>query len=317
MPHSPRMFPLARLARAALLLSLPLLLAVGCKEGPRDQLYFDDLKPPLGVGKVKVVSDVSLNPETGGEIKVSVLVDPEVDKDELDRLLKSFYRQTHARKTFRGKQRAQSIDIRVYTDEAKAKTAGDDYLARVYRGPSDTEEHYENNQKPPLAKWAKKAMRNAAMYPGELKPAWTQNKAATELEVRVPMVPADGSGKYVENLSFEKLSTEFSSYVITLFEKLDPLQKLTFIALHNGEEKAKITLTREQYNTINIKHEEEMLGAYHGELIEKMLSKKRRMSEEKVTKLAHKRRHEVFMAIFKKLPEDQVTIVDELKKPPK
>ena len=57
-----------------------------CKsEKAKERLYFEDLRPPVGAGKVEIVKDVSDNPSTGGEIAVNAVVDPDIDKDELDR----------------------------------------------------------------------------------------------------------------------------------------------------------------------------------------------------------------------------------------
>ena len=304
------LFSLVTLACIATLVAVP-----GCKDGPGAQVYYKDLKPPLGVGgDVKIVSDVSLNPDSGGVINVELAIDEKIDKDNIDRILNSLYRQCQKRKKFRGKIRAKVVDIRLYTSEATAKAKGDDWLARVYRGPSDLEPTFTNKQKPPLAKWARKAMRNAPLFPGELKPEWKTDYNKMQLSVTVPMVIDDGSGKYVEILTFEKFCVEFSSYVITLFEKLDDLKVLTFSAKHNDKVVGTITVTRDQYNALDIKHEEEMLGAFHGELLQRMLSKERGLTEEKLTKLAHAKRREVYTKIFEQLGEGAATVDEDLLK---
>lgn len=289
-------------------------LVAGCPEAEKKQVYYDDLKPPLGLGKVTVVSDVSMNTPTGGDIKVAVAVDPKMDKDELDQLMRSFFRQAYGRKQFKGKLRAKTIDLRFYDSEAGAKAFGEQWLGRAYRGATDPEESYYNRQLPPLDKWARKAMRNDPLFPGAIKPKYEARPKEGYLRVVVPMVKGDGSGEYKKELTFEKFSTELSSYVITLFDKLEALKKLTFVPEYQGKEHGEITLTREQYESTEFKNEEELLGAFHGEIMEKMLTKRSRMTEERATKLVHAHRRKVFRTLLGKLPEGQVKLSDELRK---
>lgn len=302
--HAMDFWCVSRMVKACL---LALLLGTGaCKQEVKDQLYFEDLKPPLGVGKVEVVSDVSLNQATGGQITVLTAVEPEVDKDELDRLLKSFYRQVEGRRGFLGGGKPQSIDLRFYASVEKAKAGGEDWLARVQAKAGDPEESYENRQKPPLLKWAMQALGKMQEFTGTLKPKVTADRESGTIEIEVPMIVMDGSGAYVETLTFEKFSTEFASYTITLFEKLTDLKKLTFKALHNDKVMATIWLTREQYNELDIKQVEEQLGAYQGSFYADLVAGN--VKEKQVEQKVKKQRQKVYKETLGKLPAGQVTI---------
>jgi hypothetical protein len=284
----------------------------GCKEEAKKQLYFNDLKPPLGVGKVEIISDVSMNPATGGEITVLGTVEPNVDRDELDRLLQSLLRQASVRRGFQMTGKPEKVDIRFYTDKKAAEAGGANWLARVEQ-TGVNEPTFTNKQKPPLLKWVKQAMGKMQEFTQkDLKPQILADPDKMAVELTWPFVEHDGKGMYVETLSHEKATTEFSSIVITLFEKIAKLNKFTFIGKHNDQVVMRIVLTREQFTELNIKQEEELLGAFQGQFIELILSKE--ITEKKVSQKVRKQRRKVYKEkIFGRLPEGQVELIKDLR----
>ncbi len=302
----------------ALMICALVLGSLSCKsDKPKERLYFDDLRPSVGAGKVEVLKDQSDNLDTGAEISVNAVVDPDIDKDELDRLMKTFYRQVEGRRGFQVKGKPSKIDIRLYDNSGKGTAGGDDYLARVHRKPGDTEENFENKQKAPLIKWAKKAIGKDAAFTKD-KPQVLGDPKTMELEVTMPMVIYDGSGDYKEEVSFEKFSTEYSSTVISLMEKIPGLTKVTFSAKHHDKIVAKVALTKEQYDKIDLKQMEESLGAYQGEFYQDLVSQK--ISSEKVELKVKTQRRKIFKEAFDSLPEGAVTIdkaMWKIKKPKK
>jgi hypothetical protein len=298
---------------AALLLAA---LLGGCKEDPKKtELYFDDLKPPVGIGTVVIVSDKSLNPSTGGEITILTTVPADLDKDDLDRLMDSFFRQAKDRRGFVGGKPAR-IDLKFYDAEAKAKAGGADFLGRILQSsPTEKEPARTNNQKLPLLKWAKKALApNDPLYTGELKPQLLADASKMSLELTLPFVTDDGSGKYLEELTFQRACTDFVSSAITLFEKIPSLQRLTFVGKHQGETVIKIALSREQYEKLNLRQVEENLGAFHGKLMEDMLSTKGGMPEKVALARVMKQRLKVYKEVLGKLPKEQVELAKSLTK---
>jgi predicted Zn-dependent protease with MMP-like domain len=289
-----------------------ILLLAACPEETKDQLYFDDLNPPIGVGEVTIIKDESLNKPTGGEVTVVATVEPDVDKDELQRLMESFHRQISRRSGFTKGNRPERIEMRFYTSKAAAEKGGDDWLARGIQTSSESEPEYTNRQKPPLRKWAIEALGTGMrVFGDETKPQFLADPDAMTLQITWPFVEHDGSGTYVEELSHEKATTEFSSTAITMFEKIPQLQKLTFVGKHEDEVVMKVVLTREQFDELNIKQVEEQLGAYQGQFIELLVSQK--ISSEKVAKKVRKQRRKVYKEVFARLPEDQVLLSKELK----
>jgi hypothetical protein len=281
-----------------------------CKEESRQQLYFRDLTPSVGAGKVEVVSDVSLNLDTGGEITVLTAVEPEIDRDELDRLMGTFYRQVKDRRGFKKGDRPAKIDLRFYTSEAQAKKGGDDWLARVQVQGSG-EPTMTNRQKVPLLKWVKKALGNQPEYTGKLKPEILADPISLSVTLTIPYVADDGSGQYVENLTYVKAITEFVSYTRTLFDKIEQLRKLTFIGKHNDEVALKVWLTRKQYHELDLQQVEESLGAFQGQFIEPIMSKQ--ISEKAVEAKVIAQRRKVYKETLARLPKEQVEVSRSLK----
>jgi hypothetical protein len=284
--------------------------AVGCKEQARDRLYFDDLNPPVGVGKVKIVHDESLNlPE--GEIHVKAVVEPEVDRDELDRLMNSFYRQVKDRRGFLGDGKPHKIDLRFYTSEPAAVAGGEDWLSHVTGSATAKEPEIVNKQKAPLLKWARAALGKMPEYSGALQPQMLADPTTMSIELSIPFVSDDGSGKYVDQLTYVKAITEWVSYTRTLFEKLLDLRKLTFIGKHQDKPVMKIWLTRDQYTALDLQQVEESLGAFQGQFLELIMSKA--ISEKAVEAKVRAQRHKVYRETLARLPAEQVELDKSLR----
>jgi hypothetical protein len=281
-----------------------------CKEESRQQLYFRDLTPPVGAGKVNIVSDTNLNIETGGEITVLTAVEPDVDRDELDRLMLSFYRQVKDRRGFKKGDKPSKIDLRFYTSEAAAKKGGEDWMAQVL-ATGEGEPTNTNRQKVPLLKWVKKALGKQPEYTGKLQPQILADPVALSVELTIPYVADDGTGAYVETLSYVKAITEFVAYTRTLFDKIEPLRKLTFIGKHNDAVALKIWLTRQQYHELDLQQVEESLGAFQGQFIEPIMSKQ--ISEKSVEAKVKAQRRKVYKETLARLPKEQVEVSSDLK----
>lgn len=290
---------------------LLVLQGMACKDDkPKDQLYFPDLNAPVGAGKVNVVSDVSLNKPTGGEITVLTAVGPDLDKDELDRLMASFYRQVKERRGFRGSGKPELIDLRFYGSEGQAKAGGDDWLARVSASGTG-EPTTVNKQKPPLLKWAMKKLGKMQEFTGSLKPQVLANTTAMSLDMTVPIVELDGSGKYVENLTYVRAITEFVSYSMALFEGIPELKKFSFVGRHNDQTVMKIWLTREQYVGLDLRKVEEGLGAFDGQFIELLMSKQ--ITDKAFEAKKIKQRRKVYRETLARLPAEQVELEKDLR----
>ncbi|MCA9670509.1 MAG: hypothetical protein KC503_33160 [Myxococcales bacterium] len=284
------------------------LVAFGCeqKKQTKDRLYFDDLKLPIGA-KAKIISDVNLNPAGTTSVQVVGVVPKKIDRDDLGRLMRSLWRQVKRRKGFRGKGTPDKIDIRLYTSEAQAKAGGTDWLGQVLRVGQTAKVTYTNRQKLPLLKYAKKAIGKLPQYSGTLKPQFLADADTMELEVKVPFVASDGTGQYLKKLSYTTLTTTFSSWTRTLFEKIPKLRKLTFEGKHDDEVVVRIWMTREQYEQLNLRQVEEGINAYRGKFVNRMLDGNPRTAK-MVEKKAAKKRKKVYREVFARLPKEQVQL---------
>ena len=122
---------------------------------------------------VDVIRDVSFDTPEGGTVEVLSVVQPDIDRDDLDQLMRSFFRQVKTRRRFRGGASAKNIDLRFYDNEAKARLGKEDWLGQAAHTPTHTEPVFNNHQKPPLLKWAKAALGPQPQYSGETQAANT------------------------------------------------------------------------------------------------------------------------------------------------
>jgi hypothetical protein len=283
----------------------------GCPErrAAKDRLYFDDLKAPLGT-KIEVVSDISLNPATGGAVTVIAVVEPDIDRDDLDRLLQTFWLQVSARSGFQSGT-ADQIDVRFYDSTPKAKAGGTNWLCQAVRVSRLEKPTFINRQRLPLLKWARKAMGKLPQYTGALQPELLADPVALHLELKLPFVSDDGSGSYVETLSYTKATTNFTSYAGVFFGKIEQLKKFTFVGVHNDEPVIRIWLTRDQFEQLNLRQVEESLGKFQGAFIEQLMS--RPQDANMVEKKVEERRRKLYRETFSRLPEGQVELAKFLR----
>ncbi|MCC6751291.1 MAG: hypothetical protein IT371_26800 [Deltaproteobacteria bacterium] len=283
--------------------------ALGCEEKTKDQLYFKDLEPIAGV-KVKIVTDVNKNLPTGGTISVASAVDPNIDKDDLERLARYYLRQAGERQGFKNGS-ADEIDLRFYDSDAKAQAGGADFLAQIKRTGREGKPVFTNRQKPPLLKWAKAALGKQPQYTGSLQPQLLADPTALSVEATVPFINEDGTGQYVEKVSFTKATTELSFYMRTLFDKIEELKRVTFIGKHKDSVLVKIWMTREQYDELNLRQVEESLGAFQGKYIAALMSKA--ISEKVVKAKVDAQRKKVYRETLARLPAKQVEFDKSIK----
>ena len=277
-----------------------------CPEKPKDsdQLYFEDFVSPLGVNAT-VVYDKNLNAPTGSSINVNLFVDNDIDRDELDKLVRSYYRQAQARKGFK-QGTADQIDIRIYATEGRARSGSDEWLARAHRvGPSG-KPTFENRQEPPLLKWIKKALGKMPQYTGSLQPTINADTKAMAASITLPFVKSDGSGKPVDHPSYGLATTTFTATVRSLFSAIETLRTVTFSGTHKGATLIKVTLKRSEYGRINFGRLEEELGRFQGAFASQLMAQK--ITDDAVTKKVSERRRSVYSKAFAHLPEDRVLI---------
>jgi hypothetical protein len=279
------------------------------KKQAKEKLYFPDLKPPVGV-QATVISDVGDNAESGTSITTIVAVEPDIDRDDLDQLIETFSRQVNDRGGFR-KGAADRVEIRFYAGQAKAAAGGGDWLAQVLRQGRDAKETRTNKQKYPLVKWAKKALGPQPQFSGKLQPELLADSQNLALELKVPFVKDDGSGAYIDAISFVTIVKAFSFYMRALFDKIEPLRKVTYVGIFEDREVAKIWMTREQYQQLDLRLVEEGLGAFQGKFINLLMTKE--MTSEQVEKKVNEQTRKVYRETFARLPEGQVAIDKTIK----
>jgi hypothetical protein len=289
--------------RRLLFVLCSLLVVWGCKKPRKEQLYFDDLRPPVGI-KATIVSDVSLNPTSGGNVRVNVVVAPDADRDELDRLLQSLHRQVKGRDfTFKKHEgKLQTIDIRVYDSEQKAQSGGEDWLARAFQNSSVEQPTFTNRQKLPLLKWAKKLLGEQTKYQVLADPD------ALTLDYTEPFLE---EGKPVEEIKYEVFANDLIRTLDDLFRGIPQLKKLTYSRTHNDKVVAKVWLTHEQFISMNMRPTlEKEYNAVVGPLVQELATGE--ITEAKYIKIKRKQIRIVLRKLLSMLPEQQVQLIKDL-----
>ncbi|MFH1130871.1 MAG: hypothetical protein V1754_06010, partial [Pseudomonadota bacterium] len=98
----------------------------------------------------------------------------------------------------------------------------------------------------------------------------------------------------------------FSRYTRTLFDKIPELQKITFVGKHNDKIVMNIWLTREQYNSLDLRQVEESVNAFSGTKIPDLMSGN--ISAKTLEKKAEEMRRKTYRAAFARLPKEQVQL---------
>ena len=282
-----------------------LLLAGACEKPRKERLYFATLKGPIGFGHMKVVKDISLNPKTGGTVSVQAVVKPDDDRDELTTLMKSIYRQVKGRKALfrKHKGKLREMDIRFYSNEAKATAAGDDWLCR-FSWSSGGEVKYENKQKLPLLKWAKKILGKSGKY------KVLADADAISLDYTEPFAVAEGAKP--DKLKYEVFGNDFIRTTDDLFTRIEQLKKLTYTRTHQDKVVAKIWLTRQQFTDMDLRGTlEREYNAVVGPLVQDLATGQ--MKEAKYIQIKTKQLRKTVRKLLGKLPKEQVELVKQLR----
>lgn len=282
-------------------------LAIACAKDDAPKLTFTPYEAPSGVPDPQTVKDEAID-EVGRVGIDTVLVMPRsTEYEQLDRLLQSIGRQARTRSGFKNAPRPQFVDVRIYTDAAKTGDANG-WVGRLQL-KGDGEPVIDMRLPFPLGKTVKKMIDERPEY-GTIKPKVNSGDAEGRLELTIPYV-SPGEDHYVKKLGYGDAIQEFNSWTLMMFRKLPALKDFTFVGEHNGKEVVRIRITREQYEQINITKVEEDLGAFSGQFMAGQMQGA--ISDEAVAAKLAKERREVYGAMLKQLPPDQVVISKTLK----
>ena len=256
--------------QSALLWLISLCIAsVGCEQKQaRARLYFDDLRIPLGLTGVEILSDRSLNAETGSSIEVIAKVPSKIDRDDLDRLMKSFYRQSVARRGFVGSGLPGRIDLRFYQDANEARVGGDAWLGRALRAVGGIGGLIRESTNSSTGKVGTKSPGDAAaVLPKSANRPLSANRKRGELTIKLPYVSENGSGAWRQTLKYEQAVREFLGVSQTLFAEVNGLRRLQFVGIYKDHPVLTVSLSKEQFDQLNVVATEERLSAYEAQFI--------------------------------------------------
>jgi hypothetical protein len=112
-------------------------------------------------------------------------------------------------------------------------------------------------------------------------------------------------------LTYGRVTSEFSSYVSTLFDGIERLRKVTFVGTHHGQQVIKVWLTRGQYTELQPRSLEEQMGAFKGKFMNALIA--RSISEKALEQKLSREQRRLYRAAFSRLPAEQVQLAAEFR----
>lgn len=223
-------------------------------------------KIPGGVTPFVVVADEVSGPSDGQKVMMKVGLAQPAKRDAIYPVLHTLYRHAMTRTAFE----PIHFEAAVYPDEASAR-AGGAPLALVKRAQSDVAPRCDNKVPFDFAEQVERAFAastgravpedsNDSCHLGERKvpkrvddgfarkPSYKVDVARKAAEVTSPYVEM-GKDEYVKELRYNAAMNDWSEYMTSMFARVPELKELTYIGVHQDEPVARITATREQYQS--------------------------------------------------------------------
>jgi hypothetical protein len=283
--------------------------ALGCDNTPQPAARF---MPPAvtvsaGMPAFKSVKDEVSPDKAKVELRIALSQAP--DRDATDALLKDLYRQVMLR--MGTGLEPSSVEIYVYANEDRIKSAPDAWLASCVKHQSDKGPAFENKVPQSFPKAVTAALKGDT-FTGKLHPMVEIDEAKHHVAITIPYVEP-GKDEWAEKLSYNDALVAFVDYAQRLYQNVPDLDGLTYIGQWKDAEVVRINLaSKGDYNTLDLYALGERIGGKQGRAFaEAQLTKK---SDAQITKeklAAEKKEYQTALA---KLPKGAVTIAKVLLK---
>jgi quinol monooxygenase YgiN len=191
-------------------------------------------------------------------VEYHALVATQPKHDEADALLKFLYKHLMTRT----EDHPAGVAAYVYSDEAQYKTPPRSPIGSVVLKPGDVGPTFEN--KVPLEFWQQIDQAVSHTDKGwKLEKKIERNDPGKALTITQPYTEP-GEDRWADKLSFNQAMVVFTDATKELFEKVPELRGMTFIGRWKDQDVVKISLTRPQYQAVNLADLEEQIGQLHG-----------------------------------------------------
>jgi hypothetical protein len=309
-----------------------MLLLPGCEqkaEGPKPCCEQPDI--PAGVAKFKIVADDVSGPGDGLKVVMRAALTQPAKRDQIYGPLKVLY--TFAMK--RSPLEPIHVEGWLYANESAAKDGGEaNVIGKIIREQTDAAPRCENKVKYDFPEQAERAYvwstrgeqelaedlkdtchiaekKKVARYDEKFahKTSYALDAARAAIELTYPFLEM-GKDEYVAELKLNSALGTWAEFMTSFFSKVEGLKELTFNGVYKDEPTVKIRVTREQFDNILARLQEQI--ASHAAFTFQVIGMGKKSSEA-AEKEQEKFKAKSYKAALDKLPKDQVMISPKLK----
>jgi hypothetical protein len=298
-------------------------------EGPAPCCDQPDI--PTGVAKFKNVADEVSGPGDGLKVMIRAGLAQPIKRDQVYGPLKVLY--AYAMK--RSPLEPIHVEAWLYGNENAAREGGEaSVIAKVIREQKDQAPRCENRVKYDFPEQVERAYvwstrgeqelqedLNDTCHIGEKKKVvrydekfahkttYTLDPTRAGVEITYPYLEM-GKDEYVAELRLNSALATWAEFMTSMFSKVDGLKELSFNGVHKDEPAIKIRVTRDQFDNILARLQEQI--ASHAAFTFQVIGMGKKTSEA-AEKEQEKFKSKSYKAALEKLPKEQVFISPKLK----
>lgn len=237
-------------------------LMLGCPSEPTEQPAgpkADTACPKDLPGGCKVLRDET---DTGkNAVDYHLLVPADTKHDPAQRMLEAVYRHLMTRRDVE----PAAISAYLYTSEAQFTTPPLSPVASVILKGGDKAPAFDN--KIPLELWqqVEQALRLEKRFDRKLKRQlkYVADPAQGKATVTIPFTEG-ATEDWAKEISFLQVMNNFTDTAMALFENIPDLKQLVFIAQWKDQDVGQISISRADYQRLQLRDLEDKIGSLHG-----------------------------------------------------
>jgi len=286
---------------------------------------------PPGVAKFKIVADEVSGPGDGLKVMIRAGLTQPAKRDQIYGPLKVLYPYAMNRSALE----PIHVEAWLYASESAALAGGEsNAIAKIVREQSDQAPRCENRVKYDMPEQVERAYISSTRGDQELqedlndschiaekkkvvrydekfthKTTYTLDPARAAVDISYPYVEM-GKDEYVAELRLNSALANWAEFMTSMFSKADGLREFSFNGIYKDEPVIKIRVTREQFDSILARLQEQI--ASHAAFTFQVIGMGKKSSEA-AEKEQEKFKSKSYKAALDKLPKDQVFISPKLK----
>lgn len=308
-----------------------MLLTTACEKKEAPKVCCEQPEIPANVPKFKVVADEVSGPGDGLKVILRAGLTQPAKRDQLYGPLKILYAYAMKRTPLE----PIHVEALLFANESDAKDGNEARaLAKVIREQKDSAPRCENKMKYDFAEQVDRAYiwstqgeqvlaedlndtchiaekKKVTRYDEKFthKTTYTFDPARASVAITYPFLEM-GKDEYVANLRLNSVMATWSEFMTSMFSKVETLKEFVFNGVYKDETVVKISVTREQFDNILARLQEQISS--HAAFTFQVIGMGKKSSEA-AEKEQEKFKSTTYKAALDKLPKGQVTISPSLK----